>query len=123
MACLVVASGEQQGKYYQLTKRPLAGGRDPATEIQVIDPKVSRRHFIIRFQDEGYTVRELRSKNGVFVNELRINGEQRLQDGDLVKVGDTVLAFYEQDDPDRSNALEKYRRASRELREDRTLGD
>ena len=123
MACLVVTSGEQQGKYFQLTKRPLAGGRDPATEIQVVDPKVSRRHFIIRFQDEGYTVRELRSKNGVFVNEVRINGEQRLRDGDLVKVGDTVLSFYEHDDPERTNALEQYRQGSRNLREDRTLGD
>ena len=122
MAGLVVTSGEQQGKYFKLAKRPLACGRDPAAEIQVVDPKVSRRHFLIRFQDGGYVVRELRSKNGVFVNDARIAGEQRLQDGDAIRVGDTGLMFCEHDDPNRTNALEQYRKGGRDLREDRTLG-
>ena len=69
MACLVILNGENEGKYYQLTKRPLAGGRDPATEIQIIDPKASRRHFQVRQGDDGYVVRELNSKNGVSSSE------------------------------------------------------
>ena len=123
MPCLVIKSGEQAGKYFQLTKRPLAGGRDPATEIQIIDPKVSRRHFQVRLGNGGYCVRELRSKNGVFVNGVKITGEQPLRDGDEIKVGDTSLVYFEDEDPDRTNAVEQYRRGSRNLREDRTLSD
>ena len=123
MACLVILNGEQEGKYFQLTKRPLAGGRDPATEIQIIDAKVSRRHFQVRLGDAGYTVRELRSRNGVFVNGTKIEGDHLLSDGDEIGIGDTILAFYKDDNPERTNALEVHRRASRNLREDRTLGE
>lgn len=123
MACLVILNGEQEGKYFQLTKRPLAGGRDPATEVQIIDPKVSRRHFQVRLGDAGYTVRELRSRNGVFVNGKKIEGDHLLSDCDEIRIGDTVLAFYKDDNPERTNALEEHRRASRDLREDRTLDE
>ena len=123
MACLVITSGEQAGTYFQLTKRPMAGGRDPATEIQIIDPKVSRRHFQIRLQEGGYVIRELRSKNGVYVNGQRIDGEQILCDEDEIRIGNTDLAFFIEDNRDRTNAIEQHRKASRNLREDRTLGD
>lgn len=123
MACLVITSGEQTGTYFQLTKRPMAGGRDPATEIQLIDDRVSRRHFQIRLQDESYVIRELRSKNGVFVNGRRIEGEQILNDEDQIKVGNTEMAFFAEDNPERTNAIEQYRKGWRSLREDRTLGD
>jgi pSer/pThr/pTyr-binding forkhead associated (FHA) protein len=58
----------------------------------------------------------------VLVNGKRITEEQLLCDGDEIKIGDTFLAYYHEDNPDRSNALEQFKRASRELREDRTVG-
>ena len=123
MACLLIVSGEPQGNYYRLTKRPLTGGRDPATDIQIIDPKVSRRHFQVALGKDGYVIRELRSRNGVFVNGTRITGDHKLEHGDEIRVGQSVLAFYTDDHPDKTDALQKYKRADRELREDRTIGD
>jgi len=123
MACVVIVSGEPQGNYFHLTKRPLTGGRDPATDIQIIDPKVSRKHFQVALESDGYVIRELRSRNGVFVNGARIQGDHRLRDQDQIRVGGTMLAFYEKDQPDRTDALLKHKRADRPLREDRTQGD
>ena len=120
MACLIITKGEQEGKYFQLGRRTLAGGRDPAREIQIVDGKVSRKHFLIRSDGDGHVIVETKAKNGIFVNG-QLHTEKKLQDGDEIQVGETVLTYYERDEKDRTNALEQYRQADRELREDRTI--
>ncbi|MBN2563157.1 MAG: FHA domain-containing protein [Phycisphaerae bacterium] len=121
MASLVILSGDQAGTQFVLANRPLAGGRDPSRDIQIVDPKVSRRHFQIRKAGSYHVILELRSLNGVYVNGERIKGEQILVDGDQISVGDTVLAYYVSDDPDKTNAVNRYKQADRHVREDRTL--
>ena len=122
MACLVVSTGEQAGKYFQLGSRTLAGGRDPAREIQIIDSTVSRKHFLIREENNRHLIVETHARNGVFVNGQR-HSEKVLDDGDEIQVGKVVLLYYLEDQPDRSDAVQQYRRGRRELREDRTVGD
>jgi pSer/pThr/pTyr-binding forkhead associated (FHA) protein len=58
------------------------------------DPEVSRLHAELEFKagewtlcDDGF------SQNGTYVNGLRIHGRRRLTDGDLVRIGQTNLAF------------------------------
>ena len=123
MAGLMIATGEQAETYYQLASRPITGGRDPAREIQILDPKVSRKHFQIRKQGDHHTIIEFKSLNGVAINGSKIDGETRLNDGDEILVGDTLLVYYTDDNPDRSNALNRFRVASRQAREDRTVVD
>lgn len=120
MASLVITGGRQAGDYYPLKNRTLTGGRDPARDIQIVDHKVSRRHFQIHREDQGYVILELRSKNGVYVNGARVK-EKLLHDGDQIQVGDTVLTFYEGEVPDHSDALNKYKQATRETREEQTF--
>lgn len=123
MASLFIMSGDQAGTYFQLANRPLAAGRDPARDIQIKDPKVSRKHFQIRKQADDFELVEFKSLNGVHVNGARISGEVLLKDGDEIIVGDTKLVFYTTDDPERTNALHKFRDGNRRLREDRTIVD
>ncbi len=123
MASLMITSGEQTGTHFRLAKRPLAGGRDPSRDIQVVDPKVSRRHFQIRQEGDDHVIIELKSLNGVHVNGSRINGQQVLKDGDDICVGDTAMTFYAADVPDRTDAVQKYKQADRHVREDRTIND
>ena len=122
MACLIITKGEDVGKHYQLGNRTLAGGRDPAREIQLIDSTVSRKHFIIRKDGDHHVIREMKAKNGVHINGIRCE-EKALEDGDEIRVGATTLTYYVEDQPDRTNALNQYRAGQRELREDRTLSD
>jgi pSer/pThr/pTyr-binding forkhead associated (FHA) protein len=58
------------------------------------DPEVSRLHAELEFKagewtlcDDGF------SQNGTYVNGLRIHGRRRLVDGDLVRIGQTSIAF------------------------------
>ena len=46
-----------------------------------------------RIGDEWTLVDDGSSRNGSFVNGQRVHGRQRLRDGDLVRVGDTLIAF------------------------------
>ena len=121
MACLIITKGKETGKYFQLGNRTLAGGRDPAREIQIIDSTVSRKHFLIRKDDDHHVIVETQAKNGIVVNGQPCS-EKTLENGDEIGVGETVLTYYAEDQPDRTNALEEYRKAQREFREDRTIG-
>ena len=97
ITCVVITSGNQEGTYVILTRKPLVGGRDTTVELRINDPSVSRQHFEIEAVDTGYVIRELHAKNGVFVNGKRIDGEQHLENTDKIRVGCSLLEFYRDD--------------------------
>jgi DNA-binding NtrC family response regulator len=84
---------------------PLRLGREveDARHVQLDDPLVSRRHAELHWSEVHgrYWVRDLGSRNGVFVNGVRI-GREILARGDLVRIGDTVfqLAVVEPEAPE-----------------------
>ena len=68
-------------------------GRSGAVDLVLSDPEVSRRHFeVVLAPSGGYLVRDLGSKNGLFVNGVAAF-ERLLSSGDEVRAGDTVLRF------------------------------
>jgi pSer/pThr/pTyr-binding forkhead associated (FHA) protein len=117
VAQLVIANGEQEGTRYRLGARPLVAGRDPVNEIQLLDPRVSRRHFMIVPAPDGFAVRELRSLNGVRVNEVRVRGERVLAPGDVIRAGNTEIVYSDRDDDASPDALRTFRRVDRALRD------
>ena len=63
-------------------------------DIVVDDVKVSRNHLQMVMDDHGnYSVLDLNSTNGTFVNGRRITGEVPLRITDELKIGDTVLSW------------------------------
>jgi pSer/pThr/pTyr-binding forkhead associated (FHA) protein len=69
-------------------------GRRPENAISLSDPKCSRRHCkLTRATDQRWTLRDLKSTNGTFVNERRITSEHPLADGDVIQIGDVELIF------------------------------
>ena len=95
ISCVLVESGDRAGVFAVLGEDVLSAGRDPTMDLHLNDPKVSRAHFEIHERKNEYVVKALRSKNGVFVNGIRIEDEQHLQNGDEIRVGQTELLFYE----------------------------
>jgi diguanylate cyclase (GGDEF)-like protein len=84
---LIQISGRETGQMHNLTGRTVKIGRDPAAEIPVDDPHVSRNHAEIVYESpDRIVIRDLGSTNGVFVNGTRIS-EQALVDGDKVLIG------------------------------------
>lgn len=70
-------------------------GRIPGNQFVVNDSKVSSRHAEIRPEGDGYTITDLGSTNGTFVNEQRLapNTPYRLNNGDRVRFGDTTFNY------------------------------
>lgn len=67
-------------------------GRSQENAIVINDAMVSRRHLQIVHDDQGKTsVVDLGSANGTFVNGKRISCETRLNPGDELRIGNTVL--------------------------------
>jgi hypothetical protein len=86
---LVLPSGER----IPLSSAAIVIGRLPDCTITVQDANVSRRHAEVRPAGTRYAVIDLGSTNGTKVNAIRIQGEQYLNDGDIVSVGNTHLRF------------------------------
>jgi DNA-binding winged helix-turn-helix (wHTH) protein len=86
-------------------------GRDPQCDVWLDASGVSRRHARIRISALTDTVllEDLGSKNGTFVRNARVSGQQRLVDGDVVHVGSVELTFREWL-PDKPKETERIRR-------------
>jgi hypothetical protein len=61
-------------------------GRSPANDICISDDAVSRRHAKVVMTEQGFTIVDLNSENGVWVNGERVK-ERLLADGDSVEIG------------------------------------
>lgn len=67
-------------------------GRHHGCDVVLEDPQVSRRHAQLRFRDGRWIVRDLESRNGTFVNGLRV-GRCELRPGDEIVFGSTALTI------------------------------
>ena len=92
---LVVRRGPQPNQQYELNRDTVTIGRDITNDIVINDPEVSRHHARLVRTAAGYTLEDLRSTNGTFVNRQRISTPHPLSNGDLVGMGETVTLSYE----------------------------
>ena len=73
-------------------------GRDPTNAVPVVDPSVSRRHCLLRREEDGrFQVKDLDSRNGTIVNGVVVK-EQWLRHGDEIAIGDSVFLFLVEDE-------------------------
>ena len=92
-ALLVVQRGPSAGSRFLLDTDVVSAGRHPDSEIFLDDVTVSRRHAEFRRTSEGYTVADVGSLNGTYVNRDRIDGVA-LQGGDEVQIGKYRLVYF-----------------------------
>ncbi len=91
---LVVQEGQLAGKRWTLNKSEFVVGRGEDCEVVLPDRQVSRRHFRIVRDDDGYSVEDLGSKNGTYVNGAAVRGSVQLQDGDEIQVALSVRLLF-----------------------------
>jgi len=89
---LVVIAGPSKDVLFPLGDGEIAIGREPANQIAIPDPSLSRRHCLLTRSDDGYRLKDLNSRNGTYVNGKPIK-ESLLQHGDKVSIGDSVFLF------------------------------
>ena len=81
-----------RGASFEVSTAPLTLGRGADNAIQLpVDEYASARHARIEALRDGLWVVDLGSTNGTYVNGVPVEGRQRLQEGDLVRVGETDL--------------------------------
>jgi hypothetical protein len=68
-------------------------GRDGSNDIIIDHPLASRRHARLEHDENGYSVRDLESTNGTYLNGDRIEGARPLRNQDKVWVADTEIIF------------------------------
>jgi hypothetical protein len=70
--------------------RPLYVGRHASNELRIADPRISRVHAQITYDDGAYAITDLDSTNGVYVNGERIprhSTRVTLHEGDVIEFG------------------------------------
>ena len=89
----VVLEGSMTGRIFELDRDRYSIGRGPMNDIDVFDVKVSQRHCLLESRDGQLALVDLGSRNGTFVNDIRISGATVLKDADEVRIGSTKLIF------------------------------
>jgi signal transduction histidine kinase len=89
---LFVIRGNDQGARYELEEAILRLGRDKSSAIHLHDTEVSRLHAELRRTHRDYTISDLNSSNGTFVNGKRVQ-QHLLASGDQVQAGATLMLY------------------------------
>jgi len=84
---LKVVSGKHAGQKLRIPAPKFLIGRGEDCHLRPNSDLVSRHHCILFVGASGAAVRDLNSRNGTFVNDERISGDQPLRSGDLLKIG------------------------------------
>jgi len=92
-ALLVVQRGPGSGSRFLLDADVVNAGRHPESEIFLDDVTVSRRHAEFTRTGATFTVSDVGSLNGTYVNRDRIDHVE-LTDGDEVQIGKYRLVFF-----------------------------
>jgi hypothetical protein len=90
---LLCLTGEAP-KRFALTKKTMTLGRGAQCDLQLLTHFVSREHARLTITDGTVMIEDLGSRNGVYVNAVRVD-RHALQQGDLLTIGETQFRFME----------------------------
>lgn len=93
-ARLQIADGGFDGMVYELAAEETLIGRNPTTDVTLLDENISREHALILYDAErdSYTLEDLQSTNGTKVNGKGIRTCE-LCEGDEIQIGSTRFRF------------------------------
>ncbi|QXW25783.1 FHA domain-containing protein [Acinetobacter johnsonii] len=77
-------TGEQTGQEISIDRDMLIG-RHQAADIVLQQAEISRKHAAFYLRDQALWVQDLNSSNGTFVNDVKIENEALLKEGDIVQ--------------------------------------
>jgi signal transduction histidine kinase len=91
---LFVIQGRNRGTRYDLASHEgaMSIGREAGNFVQLEDNEVSRRHAEVRRVGESFVVGDLKSSNGTWLNNRKIDRAE-LSSGDHIQVGRTILVY------------------------------
>lgn len=106
MPRLLVEKGPDRGKAVTVTTgQQIVAGRDKSADLQLSDTMASRKHFLIASKGSIFGLKDLGSANGTLVNGRKAEGAHKLQAGDSIQVGETLLSWLADETQDKQGGL------------------
>ncbi len=90
--CLVIIHGDDLGRRIMLVDDKVLFGRDSTCGVAIDDETVSRQHAELSRTDEDWSIRDLGSTNGTFVNDDR-HETSAIVSGDQIRIGRNIYKF------------------------------
>lgn len=78
---------------FELGDRPITIGRSPDADVVILDEKASRLHCGVRYWDGAFYIKDLKSRNGTYLNGVRVDDMAKMSPGDKVRVGSITFSF------------------------------
>lgn len=106
MPRLLVEKGPDRGKAVTVTTgQQVVAGRDKSADLQLSDNMASRKHFLIASKGSIFGLKDLGSANGTLVNGRKAEGAHKLQYGDSIQVGETLLSWLADETQEKQGGL------------------
>jgi Nif-specific regulatory protein len=94
LAYLVIREGSKWSDVFRLIPgQSVTVGRAPTNQIVLKDERCSRTHLEVFTSGDQWILRDLDSRNGTLVGNMRVRGDWTLNVGDVVRVGHSQLVF------------------------------
>jgi pSer/pThr/pTyr-binding forkhead associated (FHA) protein len=91
----LVVTRNGQAREFLLKKPDITIGRAPSNDIALSgDQLASRRHALIRFDGVNFTIRDVGSANGTYINGVELRAPTPLRNGDHIGVGEHEIVFF-----------------------------
>ena len=87
-----IGNDGSQTERWEIGEDPVIVGRSGQAKVNVEDEGVSRRHFLILREGDGYVIKDLNSRNGTWLEGRRVVTE-KLHDRDCILAGRTRFLF------------------------------
>jgi hypothetical protein len=90
----VALTGEQKGEDFRVHEGQNTIGSAPDADIVLHDTAISGKHASLRYKDQKFTITDLDSTNGTFLNDRSDPiAREELKDNDVVRIGEVSLKF------------------------------
>lgn len=91
----LIVTRNGQAREFLVKKADISIGRAPSNEVPLSgDQLASRRHALIRYDGVNFTVRDVGSANGTYVNGVELRAPTVLRNGDHISVGEHEVVFF-----------------------------
>ncbi|PCJ62509.1 MAG: hypothetical protein COA79_03090 [Planctomycetota bacterium] len=95
---LQIVSGPIKGEIRLLDGKEFCIGRSQDVEWVVEDSDISREHAHVSFKGDDIYINDLNSTNGIYINRQKIRQDSKLQNKDLILIGQSAFLFTEEED-------------------------
>jgi len=92
-ATLTCLTGLDVGRTFPLAEAKTDIGRGTQVDLRLRDRAISRAHVRVLREGPQFTLVDLNSPNGAYLNGRRVKGSTPLADGDVIELGQTLLRF------------------------------